>query len=243
MDRLASAAAVPPATTAAAACRSAASSRRPTAWVRVRTLSWFAGEEGSKASSIRAASRNEVRAPSSACTRSSSGVQRAVNSVPTGESVTAAVGANGRQRQTRNRGASTSTVPNRDCSRRPRRSLRGCGTRHCGQIRWHATYSATWLCTMITCSLARTAFASTSARPRSARVPSTTGRSIVTSSVVSTSPWPVLASSRTVHRITPALVVRPQPGRLPRDRQAACPRFLTLPSPTISGPPRRACAT
>src|ERR671910_3430902 len=82
---------------------------------------------------------------------------------------------------------------------------------------------------MVACSLARTAFASDSARPSSASVPPTTGRPIVTSSVVSPSPVSVLASSRTVHRIRPALVVRPQPGQSARDRQAACPRFLTLP--------------
>src|SRR5215213_7553719 len=82
---------------------------------------------------------------------------------------------------------------------------------------------------MLACSLARTDFASDSARPSSASVPPTTGRPIVTSSVVSTSPVSVLASSRTVHRIRPALVVRPQPGQSARDRQAACPRFLTLP--------------
>ncbi len=46
----------------AAACRSAASSRRATAWVRLRTPSWFAGEAGSKVSRRRAASRNEARA-------------------------------------------------------------------------------------------------------------------------------------------------------------------------------------
>src|SRR4051812_3999016 len=82
---------------------------------------------------------------------------------------------------------------------------------------------------MLACSLARIDFASDSARPSSASVPPTTGRPIVTSSVVSTSPVSVLASSRTVHRIRPALVVRPQPGQSARDRQAACPRFLTLP--------------
>src|SRR5215208_4815341 len=86
---------------------------------------------------------------------------------------------------------------------------------------------------MITCSLVRTALASDSARPSSASVPSTTGRPIVTSSVVLTSPCSVLASSRTVHCIRPALVVRPQPGRSARDRQAACPRFLTLPPETF----------
>ncbi len=41
---------------------------------------------------MRAAFRNEVRAPSSACTRSSSGVQRAVNSAQTGETLTFPVG-------------------------------------------------------------------------------------------------------------------------------------------------------
>ncbi|WP_370655808.1 MBL fold metallo-hydrolase [Paracraurococcus lichenis] len=51
----------------------------------------------------------------------------------------------------------------------------------------------------------------------------------MTSSVVSTSPWSVFASSRTVHCIRPALVVRPQPSRPAGARQAACPRFLTLP--------------
>ena len=59
--------------------------------------------------------------------------------------------------------------------------------------------------------------------------PALTGRSMHHASVVSTSPVSVLASSRTVHRIRPALVVRPQPGQSARDRQAACPRFLTLP--------------
>src|SRR3954451_16637464 len=97
---------------------------------------------------------------------------------------------------------------------------------------------------MLACSLARIDFASDSARPSSASVPPTTGRPIVTSSVLSTSPVPVLASSRTVHRIRPALVVRPQPGQSARDRQAACPRFLTLPS-TRGLPPngggRRSC--
>ena len=120
MGRSAPAAAVSPTTTVAAARWSATSSRRAAAWVRLRTLSWFAAEAGSKVSRIRAASRNKVRAPrSAACTRASSGVQRAVSSAQTGENV-AARGPTGRQRQTRNRGSSTSTVPNRVCSRRVR---------------------------------------------------------------------------------------------------------------------------
>ena len=109
----------------AAACRSAASSCRATAWVLVRRLSWFADQAGSRLCRMRAPSRNEVRAPNSACTRSSSGVQRAVSSAQTGETVASARGAGWQQRQTLNRGASTSTVPNRVCSRRVRRSLSG----------------------------------------------------------------------------------------------------------------------
>jgi len=101
----------------------------------MRRLSWFAGETGSKASRMRTPSRNEVRAPSSACTRSSSGVQRAVNSVQTGETGTSARGVVKRQRHSLNRGASTSTVPNSVCSRRVRRSLSGCSTPHAGQTR------------------------------------------------------------------------------------------------------------
>ena len=122
--------------TSAAACRSSAPIRRATAWVRLRRLSWFAGEAGSKRSRIRAASRNEVHAPSSACTRSSSGVRRAVSSVQTGETVLAsAMGADGRQRHIWNPGASSSTVPNSVCSRRVRRSLSGCSAPHAGQTR------------------------------------------------------------------------------------------------------------
>jgi len=52
-----------------------------------------------------------------------------------------------------------------------------------------------------------------------------------TPSVVFTSPALVLASSRTVHCITPAaLVVRHRPGRSRHDWQGACPKFLTLPA-------------
>ena len=189
MGRLASAAAsVSSTTTAAAACRSAASSRRATAWVRVRTLSWFAGEAGSRVSRIRAASRNEVRAPSSACTRSSSGVQRAVSSCADRRERHPRPGRDGRQRQTRNRGASTSTVPNRVCRRRVRRSLRGWGTPHSRADPVAGGVSASWLRTMLACSLARSALASDSARPISASVPATAGRLKVTNSVVSTSP-------------------------------------------------------
>ena len=89
---------------------------------------------------MRAPSRNEVRAPNSACTRSSSGVQRAVSSAQTGEnSNVSAMGAGWRQRQTLNRGASTSTVPNSVCSRRMRRSLSGCSAPQAAQARWWAT--------------------------------------------------------------------------------------------------------
>ena len=188
--------------TSAVACRSAVSSRRATAWVRLRTLSWFAGETGSRVSRIRAASRNEVRAPSSACTRSSSGVQRAVNSAQTGENSTVpAMGVVRRQRHTLNRGASSSTVPNRVCSRRVRRPLSGRSARHSGQTRWWAAYSATWPNSMLACSLAKSALVSDNTRPTSASVLTITGRLNVTSSVVVTSPWLVFASSRTVHCI------------------------------------------
>jgi len=85
---------------------------------------------------MRTPSRNELRAPNSACTRSSSGVQRAVSSTQTGDTVAAsAMGAGWRQRHNLNRGASISTVPNRVCSRRVRRSLSGCSTPHAGQTR------------------------------------------------------------------------------------------------------------
>ena len=83
-----------------------------------------------------------MRAPSSACTRSSSGVQRAVSSSETGENATSTLGADRRQRQTRNRGASISTVPNRVCSLRVRRSLRGWSIPQSGQTRRWAAYSA-----------------------------------------------------------------------------------------------------
>jgi hypothetical protein len=92
---------------------------------------------------MRAPSRNEVRAPNSACTRSSSGVQRAVRSAQIGETVIPATGIVKRQRQTLNRGASTSTVPNRVCSRRVRRSLSGRSIPHAAQTRWWAACSAT----------------------------------------------------------------------------------------------------
>ena len=69
-----------------------------------------------------------------------------------------------------------------------------------------------------------------STRPISASVLTTPGRLSVTSSVVFTSPWLVFASSRTVHCIQPAPVVRRQPGPSAQNRQARCPRLLTLPS-------------
>jgi len=82
---------------------------------------------------------------------------------------------------------------------------------------------------MLACSLAKSVLLSSSRRPISASVLIIAGRLNVTSSVVFTSPWLVFASSRTVHCIKPALVVRHQPGRSDRDEQATCPRFLTLP--------------
>jgi hypothetical protein len=92
---------------------------------------------------MRAASRKEVRAPSSACTRSSSGVQRAVSNAQTGAKAASAMGVVRRQRHALNRGASTSTMPNRVCSRRVRRSLRDRRTPHPGQTWERAAYSAT----------------------------------------------------------------------------------------------------
>ena len=72
--------------------------------VRLRTLSGFAGEADSSVQRVRVASRTEVRAPSSTCIRSSSGVQRTDNRARTGETVTSFVGTVRRQRQARNRG-------------------------------------------------------------------------------------------------------------------------------------------
>ncbi len=60
---------------------------------------------------------------------------------------------------------------------------------------------------MLACSLANNAFVSDNTRPISASVLTTTGRLNVTSSVVVTSPSLVLASSRTVHCITPAVLM------------------------------------
>ncbi len=155
-----------------------------------------------------------MRAPNSACTRSSSGVQRAVSSAQTGENVTAsAMGAGWRQRHSLNCGASTSTVPNSVCSRRVRWSLSGCSAPHPGQARRWAACSATWPHSMLACSLASRDLASASTRPTSASVPTIAARLNVTSSVAFSSPALVIASSRTVHCITPAaLVVRHQPG-------------------------------
>jgi len=79
---------------------------------------------------------------------------------------------------------------------------------------------------MLACSLANSALVSDNIRPTSASVLIIAGRLSVTSSVVVTSPALVLASSRTVHCITPAaLMVKHQPHRSARQRQAGCPRF------------------
>src|SRR3954447_19758161 len=82
---------------------------------------------------------------------------------------------------------------------------------------------------MLACSLVRSALASASVRPISASVLAIAGRRKVTNSAVFTSPLSVLASSRTVHCILPALVVRHQSGRSAMARQATRPRFLPLP--------------
>src|SRR3954451_21998013 len=83
---------------------------------------------------------------------------------------------------------------------------------------------------MLACSLVRSALASASVRPISASVLAIAGRRKVTNSAVFTSPLSVLASSRTVHCILPALVVRHQSGRSTLARQATRPRFLPLPT-------------
>src|SRR5215217_4060897 len=85
---------------------------------------------------------------------------------------------------------------------------------------------------MLACSLDRSALASASVRPISASVLAIAGRRKVTNSAVFTSPLSVLASSRTVHCILPALVVRHQSGRSAMARQATRPRFLPLPRDT-----------
>src|SRR5215210_3028039 len=82
---------------------------------------------------------------------------------------------------------------------------------------------------MLACSLVSSALASASVRPISASVLAIAGRRNVINSVVLTSPLSVLASSRTIHCIMPALVVRHQPGQLALARQATRPRFLPLP--------------
>src|SRR5215210_2899286 len=82
---------------------------------------------------------------------------------------------------------------------------------------------------MLACSLVRSALASASVRPISASVLAIAGRRKVTNSAVFNSPLSVLASSRTVHCIMPALVVRHQSGRSAMATQATRPRFLPLP--------------
>src|SRR3954453_751521 len=85
---------------------------------------------------------------------------------------------------------------------------------------------------MLACSLVRSALASASVRPISASVLAIAGRPNLTNSAVFPPPVSVLASSRTVHCIMPALVVRHQSGRSAMARQATRPRFLPLPSTT-----------
>src|SRR5215212_3622545 len=91
---------------------------------------------------------------------------------------------------------------------------------------------------MLACSLVRSALASASVRPISASVLAIAGRRKVTNSAVFTSPLSVLASSRTVHCIMPALVVRHQSGQSAMARQATRPRFLPLPTLPQSARPR-----
>jgi hypothetical protein len=122
---------------------SAASSCRAMEWSRLRTLTWPAGAAGCNICKIRAPSRNDVRAPTSACMRSSSGVQRPGSNSLTGEKVASSTQGGRRQRQILYRGASTSTVPNRVCSRRCRRSFTGCEVRQSGQTLRQHRYSAT----------------------------------------------------------------------------------------------------
>ncbi len=134
-------------------------------------------------------------------------MHRTVSNAQTGENSTApAVGVVRRQRHSLNRGASTSTVPNRVCSRRVRRSLSGCSIPQSGQTRWWTAYAATWLHSMPACS-------SDSTKPISASVLTTPSRLNVASSAVFTFPALVLASNRAVHCITPsAFMVRHQPA-------------------------------
>jgi len=67
----------------------------------------------------------------------------------------------------------------------------------------HFLMVPTWPHSMLACSLASSALVSDNTRPTSASVLTTAGQLNVTSSVVVTSPWLVLASSRTVHCIKP----------------------------------------
>lgn len=79
-------------------------------------------------------------------------------------------------------------------------------------------------------SLAKSVSLSASMRPTSVSVLIIAGQLNVTNAVVFTSPALVVASSRTVQCITPAvLMLRHQPGLANRDDQATRPRFLTLP--------------
>ena len=165
----------------------------------LRTLTWPAGDAGSNISKIRAPSRNDVRAPTSACMRSSSGVQRPGSNSLTGEKVASSTQGGRRQRQILYRGASTSTVPNRVCSRRCRRSFTGWKVRQSGQTLRQCRYSASCPRTMASCNLASSDFASPRESPTSSAVAANTGRVMLT---VSTSPQPVFASSRIVHSMS-----------------------------------------
>src|SRR3954466_2501570 len=83
---------------------------------------------------------------------------------------------------------------------------------------------------MLPCSLDRRALASASVRPISASVPAITGRRNLTNSVVLTSPWSVLASSRTVPCILPALVVRHQPRPISPGQASDPPQVFATPA-------------
>jgi hypothetical protein len=154
---------------------SAASSCRAMEWSRLRTLTWPAGDAGCNICKIRAPSRNDVRAPTSACMRSSSGVQRPGSNSLTGEKVASSTQGGRRQRQILYRGASTSTVPNRVCSRRCRRSFTGCEVRQSGQTLRQHRYSATCPRTIASCNLVSSGFVSARDSPTSSAVAANTG--------------------------------------------------------------------
>ena len=195
-------------------------------WSRLRTLTWPAGDAGSNICKIRAPSRNDVRAPTSACMRSSSGVQRTGSNSLTGEKVASSTQGGMRQRQILYRGASTSTVPNRVCSRR---SFTGWKVRQSGQTLRQCRYSATCPRTIASCNLVSSAFASARESPTSSAVAAKTGRAMLTTSTVSTSPQPVfgLQPDRPFHEQLPrsrSMGVTP-PNSLPTSQ--GCPRLFS----------------